>query len=172
MNTLNPALSALRAALESPGESRSIVELEGRRWVIERFPEPGVEMRMSTAEGGPPGAESVQFSAASQMPRSYPDWLPFVPGYDVAVSTWGPPACGSVAWSEVPDARPLIEALVETLEREGWSAAGAPAQPVGSGFWAFERTGRKRVLVSTGISGKWVVILSDYPAGSSSHSSR
>jgi len=166
VNAANPAFAALRAALDRSDSPQSEIEVNGIRWLVERDPEPGVEVRL-TSMGLPPVASSQHFYATTLKPPGYPAWLPFVPGRAVSVSVWGSPECGSVAWYSLRDPGKLLDDLLEVMERDGWPPEDNGA-PLGEevAFINLQHGSRNRVIVSSGVGGEWVVVLSDYPATS------
>ena len=166
MKQNSPDFLAFLAAADASDEPVTEIEIQGRRLIVERNPEPGVLVRMRPADGSSPSTVSLHFEALDQRPPSYPAWLPFIPGHEASVAVWGDPEIGAVSWPEVNNPDDVITPLLEILRQEGWTGeetrTGRGSAPVE--FLAFERDGRRCMVMSSSVGGESVVMLSSYPA--------
>ncbi len=165
MNPDSRDFLAFQAALEGSDEPVSEIEIQGRRFIVERNPEPGVLARMKSKPDSPRSALTLHFDALDQRPPSYPAWLPFIPGHEVTVGVWDNPEMSAVSWPELTNPDDVINPLIEMLRQEAWTGEetrtgrdDAPAE-----FLALERDGHRCMVMSGGIGGEWLVTLTNYP---------
>ncbi|HEX6748484.1 MAG TPA: hypothetical protein VF092_14395 [Longimicrobium sp.] len=161
----SPDFLAFQAALESSDEPITEIEIQGRRFIVEPEPEPGVIARMRSAPVSLRSAFTQHFDALEQRPPSYPAWLPFIPGHEVTVGVWDNPEMSAVSWPELTNPDDVIDPLIAQLRQTGWTGAetrtgrgDAPAE-----FLAFERDGHRCTVIASSADGNWVVILTVYP---------
>ncbi len=143
-------LEAVQEALHNPRYGGTVSLPGGGEATIEREPEPGIRLRLTS--GGRDGTVVTLYAGSTSRPGIYPSGLPFVPGEDATVvdSVDGRVA---VNWWTHSDPISVMDRVERESLRTGWRPAGRPGSAEafpGLRVVQLEKEGVQRTLMAGG----------------------